>query len=1213
MGSRRDSFKPTNQLDLGVQQPAQHGATPVSQIQGKATASDRIVHKLFLKGHAETFGANYRLYLWIKLPSDTNQSSSIWPLIPDVDVKLISWCIDPLNEHGQHVPLQESAARAAAFLGAPVGIDGHTSPSVSSVSSASSSSSSRLRITTANYHISLGVPTSLAQRTTTPPQHSHTRQYLVTLNLQVPMRVSPRRHPYTLHLPVPHCLRSRMHFTFAPAVKDAQKEISVQVEPPVGRRQRKSRRQSEGAPGRSSSPLMSPNEDDDGKSIATQSEYEEGQSESGMDVRGWFRSTDKVSLRWASIDAGKLQADDELPALHCVEALSSLRIKYCEEAQWNSQKLYHHQEDDLLDPVRRIQLDLSMRIQLLQPYCPGLGHLTYFPLVLDSFGQQADCLNISLDPCDGLRYWHLLTMKEGDRGPTPVADVTKRKTHPRSPQESQSQTISRSTSPSLDESNTSVETGSESEDILCTRPPRGLNIDASMDESALFESLPAARHNNTVSQMNGPRGAINPPDSASIAPPSARHQIILFVDPAVSNPTAEEFTLTLHCRLSVVVRANEDDQDGVPVRWPQAVMPVWRLPTAELHRTSLQVEPAPPPASTARLVPSAKTSGPNGAEQSAKEDIRSIKVEKQRVLPHLSPFRWHSAASESLDTFCFRLLMASEAHTETSSLGDDMPGDVTVQDTLQPGGVAMSKSSSAPAARGGMVKPGTPQSAVHRPLPVYDAITLQVNDDDTSKFSVIPTVKLVAWFRHHQRGTEEREIPERDPHQSDKAGRSPRLIGELTVQWPFINMDETPKPTKIVSAPNDQQPVRQPEELDIWLPRASGERDPVVRSCLVDGRPVKYTTSDAGNSVCLHIRRATTGRSGGAKEEIDDFDDFELFSQSKAGHAGKQDAYDLYSASLKMLYEYPSLEWPQFSSTDTVKGGSSSAAPRVSSWRSSSTSKATRDAENALPLQIPIPMFSQETLSLAITLHIQDSSSFFPEINIGGFDVGFARFEEYSCGKGARGCTVSMRAFSVPSLTPLNIPMHSSQKARKSDTKALRHRLPSFSTLLCILVVAIALFLGRRSEYYAGSHLRASLSSLESRVQQLAMAADVDFSDGTWHPLRQEVPRKRVTGGDESDVSVVNGDELISGTHNDDPELRGNILNEVDSSTRTRAPEVEVEDTPTHSERASKTTALAIVPSPLPTIVTTVLVWPFKIVRGLIDRIYHTTFGGSGT
>lgn len=956
---------------------------------------------------------------------------------------------------------------------------------------------------------------------------------------------------------------------------------------------------------------MSPNEDDDGKSVTTQSEYDDSQSESGIDVRGWFRSTDKVSLRWASVDAGKLQPDDELPALHCAEATSSVRVKYCEEMPWKSQQLYNDQEGDS-DVSIRIQLDVSMRIQLQQPYCPGLGHLTYFPLVLDSFGQQADCLNISLDPCDGLRYWHLLTMKEGDRGPTPVADVSKRKSHLRSAEGAQSPTTSAFTSPSLDGSNVSLDTESESEDLLSTRPPRGLNIDTSMDESTLFKPLSPV-HQHSL-QSNGHASAIDPPASTALTPPSARQQIILFVDPSVSSlpGRVEGLSVMLHCRLSTLVRADKVDQDGTSTAWPQVVMPVWRLPTAESHQTSIQVEPAPPPAATARMIPYAKTPMQNLDG----EHPQRIEIPTLLVRPHLSPVLSQPSSREPLDTFWFRLLVAAETPDESSVQEEDATGDVTVQDSLQPGGFIMSKSLSAPVPRGDVMIPGTPQSAVHRPLPVYDAITLQENDDESSKPSVIPNVKFVAWFMHHRTMSKE----PREVVSDSQSTRAPRLMGELTVQWPFISTDQYAKPsqgTNAVPRSTDQQTLQQPEELDIWLPRALDEPDPVIRSCFVDESPVRFTTSDAGNSICLHIRRPAVDRGPGGNIDGNDMSDTDLPYRGRASHTHKRHAQSLHwhCGELKMLYEYPHLQWPKM---DASKERKSLAPSRSSSWQSLWTAKVNSDINAMPPLHVPVPMFSQETLSMAIKLHIQGSQPPFPGIEVSGFDVSFKRLEEYASGKHSKGCTVRMRAFSVPSLTPVSVLIDSPQRSRDLHQRAFGRGLPSILGLLCIFVLLVALLLGGSKEHRVKPDLQSSLSALENRVQQLAMAADVDFSDGTWQPHRHDVASKIITMDPVPGVPIVAANEPVApieGRRDAQEAIAGDTHDNKNwksrSSTRTTHREQSGETVLPRPGHVSKTTEIAIAPSPLPTILTSILNWPLGAVRRLIERIRHISLGGA--
>lgn len=146
-------------------------------------------HKLVLKGQAQQWGAEYYLYLWLKIEADATRRCT-FPLLSKEGTQLIDWYIDPLNDQGGYAPLQESAARAAGYLGVPIGVDGHTCES-----SSSETSTSWARICETGTSISLDVDTSALHS-----DANTSMQVLVTLELQSPMQKSPPRDPYLVRL-----------------------------------------------------------------------------------------------------------------------------------------------------------------------------------------------------------------------------------------------------------------------------------------------------------------------------------------------------------------------------------------------------------------------------------------------------------------------------------------------------------------------------------------------------------------------------------------------------------------------------------------------------------------------------------------------------------------------------------------------------------------------------------------------------------------------------------------------------------------------------------------------------------------------------------------------------------------------------------------------------------------------------------------------------
>lgn len=310
-----------------------------------------------------TWGARYTLYLKVTLPDSA--SSQTYPLVPDMHVKLTQWHVDALTPSGGYPPLQESAARAAAFLGIPMSTGGGVLDQ-----------GPQPRISVANYCISLVAPAL-----------QESRSYLVTLNLETGMVAQPPRSPYEvsgrarrremhnrwlthacrscpppprpqIHLHVPRCLHSRIHFTFAPEV--AQEDLNVHVEPPLGKRPHKARR-SIGSP-------LSEAADDDAKSTAAASEDshepEDAEDDSALVVRGLFPSTERLVVRWTGADAGKLHADDDLPAVICDRLQTRTRVKYASHEGADPQK---------------VQVDLNTEVNLQGAYCAGISSVACFP------------------------------------------------------------------------------------------------------------------------------------------------------------------------------------------------------------------------------------------------------------------------------------------------------------------------------------------------------------------------------------------------------------------------------------------------------------------------------------------------------------------------------------------------------------------------------------------------------------------------------------------------------------------------------------------------------------------------------------------------------------------------------------------------------------------------------------------------------------------
>jgi hypothetical protein len=304
------------------------------------SAASRIVKKLVLRGQAHSNGARYCLYLKVTVPAGTADQS--YALLPDVNIKLIHAEVDALTSTGGYPPLQESAARAAGYLGIPM----------SSTSATTLDHLPLPRVTTANYAITLNVPTLPVE------DGISSLSYLISLEVETGLAAQPPRSPYTLRLPVPRCLHSRIHFTFPSEMLDSD-EVQVMVDPPLGPRARRGRKSLE-------------NGDDDGRSTTTAYSEDSNEVEDSEDgeedahvVRGLFPSTDSITLRWNQTRVGKLHPDDELPSLMCDAVTTENDIAYT-----------------LLqgvDGTETVHLEAIMQVHVEGLFSPGVGSPLCFP------------------------------------------------------------------------------------------------------------------------------------------------------------------------------------------------------------------------------------------------------------------------------------------------------------------------------------------------------------------------------------------------------------------------------------------------------------------------------------------------------------------------------------------------------------------------------------------------------------------------------------------------------------------------------------------------------------------------------------------------------------------------------------------------------------------------------------------------------------------
>lgn len=834
----------------------------------------------------------------------------------------------------------------------------------------------------------------------------------------------------------------------------------VQVEPPIGRRRRKSRRRSFA----SKTALFSDDGEDapvvvDSKSVVSQDDDDDDNDEHAaaeLEVKGWFRSTNVVAIRWAGSAAGKLQTDDELPALHCDEVYSSFRIKYSEEggAGGNAHAL--------LEGPPRIRLETTLRMRVHRAYCPGLGHLAYLPLVLDSFAQQVACLNVSIEPMHGLRYWHLLSMKDGERGPTPVADLTRRRR------------VKAAEDIAID-----GDDSAESDDLFRTRPPKGFDA----DEMSLVD-------------VDGGDPSPRLPRSPSTSlPPTARHQIILYMDTNGGESGGDATTeVVVHCRLGVSAQPDVATDAG----WLPVAVPVWRTPTAQTQLCSWRMEPAGAPALVERLSPS----------ETARVDLATndchctLETDAPRLL---RPYLYNRAEGAPADTIFLHILdgdggdlskdvepVAEAALNGTTTTPAALPSNDSLMSSLRAASMAHSLSAPAPLA-GGNSSPiaaaaaaaaagSTPISAMHRPMPIYDAITLQDNDDESSRPSTIAAAEMVLWLVNAGA----------DAAGDARASLPQRLFCQVKIDWPYVSRKGIAAGAK---AGDDDDAKRhddmahdapsQPAEVDIWLPRSQASVDPIVRDVRIDQRPVGYTQNDAGDSLCLHVRRADalsgaaddedvmrataarrTARWTGVTAPASDGDDDDI-RRLRRSHCQQ----------LTLLIEYPQMAW-----------SAAASPPARRQWPLQRTR--TQGVPQQLALLLPLPIFSQEMTMLAVQLDIQGGGgggSRHVEVVAEGFDL--AASTETTAVTATR-----LRKFVTPGMTPLTLSLLSTPRRKGTAT---RRGMPIVAFVVAILISALALLVVQ-SQWRIEQGLVDQVQLLQSRVEQLAMAADVDFRHGTW-------------------------------------------------------------------------------------------------------------------
>ncbi|PWN27937.1 hypothetical protein BDZ90DRAFT_157517 [Jaminaea rosea] len=598
---------------------------------------------------------------------------------------------------------------------------------------------------------------------------------------------------------------------------------------------------------------------------------------------------------------------------------------------------------------------------------------------------------------------------------------------------------SNSTLASLASSSSSIDDTSllEGDDLLATRPPRG--FDASLDLSAEL-----SRNNGNGSKALPPLG------------PDEKSRVILYLDVP---DTGETFSFTLRYRLLM------DMQNDDPV-----VLPTIKAPTAAELSTSHHLEPhaQSPPSGVGFLRPARSKQVPDAVQP----DTLTVEHESGSASPMASPYLHLFPLPSDEGPF------------------DSLDGEQNADSTLQAGEDPPAASS----------PPHTPQ-AVFRPMPIWDD-SMVLHDDETSRPSVIAEASLSLWMCSRDDGVagQNKGAPARP------AGLR-RMVCDLRCSWPLVKKDGRPL-----------------EEMDLWLPRTAtmpcafdgaaandepdGEnsfgrrsREPTVLLALVAGTVVEPHRSDAAENVCLHLRRPP---------QVDD-----KFSTA---------------AEVRLIFEYESLD---------------------------GSSMPVNTALSTLPL--PLPLFASEVL----LLHVKAEHDGVAVGNLvaPSFDIE-AMPKQPQAAISTSHAAMELHRFVIPPLTPLDItallvsPQEATRRSKRRRRKMMQLRggspqrgrrrrwltfaagggdddedeeesssgerarsslwMPVYMMAALFALFAIGAALSEELQSIPGSHIVArarggadgqarrrpswtDLEMLGRRVEQLAMAANVDFGEGTWN------------------------------------------------------------------------------------------------------------------
>ncbi|CAO1632665.1 unnamed protein product [Parajaminaea phylloscopi] len=314
----------------------------------------------------------------------------------------------------------------------------------------------------------------------------------------------------------------------------------------------------------------------------------------------------------------------------------------------------------------------------------------------------------------------------------------------------------------------------------------------------------------------------------------------------------------------------------------------------------------------------------------------------------------------------------------------------------------------------------TPQ-AVYRPQPVYDSINLQPDGPHAATSIMSAALDVFLW---HAEGGSEPAV---------------KMLGELTLRWAASETAE--------------------DELDVWLPKISGRKEPKLHHATSQGRLLEPSTTDAGDSLCLHVQRARF------PSVVLDRDDTRVDT-------------------VKLSFQY-----------DNVLELGPDSVPR-------SSARSRKALVARAGLHIPIPFFAHEVVRLDLNLRYATGGLLAAQLHTidpAHYDIVQRGELTHSPDSGQ----IRLHKFSIPALSPLDLrtpPLPVTQYGKTSY-----HSPPSTQRRRWSKCVAGTTFLGIAAAVLLLAMLCASLSaqeaelnSLHRRVEQLAMAANVDFRDGMW-------------------------------------------------------------------------------------------------------------------